>query len=61
MLAYASTALNLSSLNSSLPVALLNLSFIADKILIGFPTNHLHPTNVLLVSALGSALAVFLT
>ena len=59
-LAYASNLLKLSSLRSALLVSVLNMSSVVGTILIGFLTDHLHPTNVILVSALGSALSVFL-
>jgi len=59
-IAYASTLINLSSLHSTLLISLLNLSSAAGTILIGSLTDHLHPTSVILISALGSALAVFL-
>ena len=59
-LAYASNLLKLSSLRSALLVSVLNMSSVVGTILIGLLTDHLHPTNVILVSALGSALSVFL-
>lgn len=59
-LAYATNLLKLSSLHSALLVSILNLSSVVGTILIGFLTDHLHPTSVILVSALGSALSVYL-
>ena len=59
-LAFASNLLKLSSLHSALLVSVLNLSSVVGTILIGSLTDHLHPTSVILVSALGSALSVFL-
>ena len=58
--AYDSTLLKLSSLHSTLLVAVLNLSSVAGTILIGYLTDHLDPTSVILISALGSAFSVFL-
>ena len=58
--AYDSTLLKLSSLHSTLLVSVLNLLSVAGTILIGYLTDHLDPTSVVLISALGSALSVLL-
>ncbi len=56
--AYAAS-IGLSSVDSTLAVSVLNCASVVGTILMGSLTDHLHITTVLLISALGSALAAF--
>ncbi|KAL8797302.1 MAG: hypothetical protein Q9195_000456 [Heterodermia aff. obscurata] len=56
---YASS-IGLPSLDATLAVSILNCASIIGTILIGSLTDHLHITTVILISATGSALSVFL-
>ncbi|KAL8680463.1 MAG: hypothetical protein Q9186_003361 [Xanthomendoza sp. 1 TL-2023] len=57
---FGSTHLHLRPIPATLLISVLNLSSVIGTILIGYLTDHLAPSSVILISSLGAALSVFL-
>ncbi|KAL8673565.1 MAG: hypothetical protein Q9168_002019 [Polycauliona sp. 1 TL-2023] len=56
---FGETYLDLSSVPNTLLISVFNLASVGGTVLIGYLIDHLHPSTVILISSLGSALSVF--